>query len=185
MLTACAQAPVAVGKNTLPALPAPRIDIAQAGSGTAARYVFCEVENCPLPSPKTAPTPMPSVVPPSPVMATSTAIVEVTFPFNSSRVSDSDRHALSQSASTHPDARVEITARSDFVGPPIGQKQVIAARSRVMRSLVAKESHGTQFSENHEVADPRPVAAAEQAKQRRGTVRFNPPIDVQLKGTPK
>lgn len=185
LLTACAQAPVAADKSDPPALPAARVNIAQVGTGTAVRYVFCEVERCPLPTSKTAAIRTPAALPNSPAKAPSTATVDVAFPFNSSRVSDGDRHALSQAASTHPDARVEITARSDYVGPPAGQQQVVAARARAMRSIVAKESHGTLFTERHEVADPKPVAAAEQAKQRRGTVLFIPPIDVQLKGTPK
>ena len=138
--TACAQAPVAVEKSTPSALPAQRIAIAQVGTGGVARYVFCELENCPLPTKKTASIRALAAMPVSPAKSASTATVEVAFPFNLSRVSDSDRHALSQAASTHPDARVEITARSDFVGPHAGQQKVIAAR----RDNARKSRAGTE-----------------------------------------
>lgn len=170
--------------------PAPKpalLGVTQAGSGQTARYVYCDIDNCPAPTAKTLAGPAPRAA--QTVSATpagfSQPAVDISFPFNSSRVSDGDRSVLEQAAAAHPGARVEITARSDFVGPPAGQQKVIAARARAMRSIVAPQTQDAQVIERHEVADPQPVATAEQAKQRRGSVRFNPSIDVQPKGISK
>ena len=71
------------------------------------------------------------------------------------------------------------------MGPPVSQQKVIAARAKAMRSIVAPQTQDARFIERHEVAGPQRVAQAEQAKQRRGSVRFNPSIDVQPKGISK
>ena len=61
----------------------------------------------------------------------------------------------------------------------------MVARANVMRSIVAEQAQGARITVRLEVAGPNRVAEAEQAQQRRGTVRFNLPIDIQLKGLPK
>ncbi|MPQ55140.1 hypothetical protein [Duganella sp. FT27W] len=184
--------PVTAAAPRTSALPAPRFDITtQVGTGQSTRYVYCAVPTCPVPSVKTAVLPVPTA---TPVARAAVGIgekedvkltVDIGFPFNSSRVSNADRHLLSRTAQAHPNGQVEMTARSDFVGPPAGQRAVIAARARAMRSIVARLAPGAQMIERQEVAAPRPVARAEQAMQRRGSVRFTPPADVHMKGNAK
>lgn len=183
--------PVTAAAPRASAVPAPRFDITQVGSGQTTRYVYCGVPSCPVPSVKTAVLPAPTA---TPVNSSAAGIggkedvkltVDIGFPFNSSRVSAADRHLLSTAAQAHPHGQVEMTARSDFVGPPAGQRAVIAARTQAMRSIVAHQAPGARIIERQEVAAPRPVASAEQAMQRRGTVRFTPPADVHMKGNAK
>ena len=180
-LAGCGSIPVAM-TETAPVPKPTMLGITQVGSGQATRYVYCDIGSCPAPTEKT----LASAPPLAPVaMATMPAEVDIAFPFNSSLVSDGDRSVLERAATAHSGASVEITARSDFVGPPVGQQKVIAARAKAMRSIVAPQTQDAQFIERHEVAGPQRVAQAEQAKQRRGSVRFNPSIDVQPKGISK
>ena len=180
-LAGCGSIPVAM-TETAPVPKPTMLGITQVGSGQATRYVYCDIGSCPAPTEKT----LASAPPLAPVaMATMPAEVDIAFPFNSSLVSDGDRSVLERAATAHSGASVEITARSDFVGPPVGQQKVIAARAKAMRSIVAPQTQDAQFIERHEVAGPQRVAQAEQATQRRGSVRFNPSIDVQPKGISK
>ena len=185
-LVGCGSIPVAM-TETAPVPKSTMLGITQVGSGQATRYVYCDIGSCPAPTAKT----LASAPPLAPVaMATMPARtvpaeVDIAFPFNSSHVSDGDRSVLERAATAHPGASVEITARSDFVGPPVGQQKVIAARAKAMRSIVAPQTQDARFIERHEVAGPQRVVQAEQAKQRRGSVRFNPSIDVQPKGISK
>ena len=180
-LAGCGSIPVAM-TETAPVPKPTMLGITQVGSGQATRYVYCDIGSCPAPTAKT----LASAPPLAPVaMATMPAEVDIAFPFNSSHVSDGDRSVLERAATAHSGASVEITARSDFVGPPVGQQKVIAARAKAMRSIVAPQTQDAQFIERHEVAGPQRVAQAEQATQRRGSVRFNPSIDVQPKGISK
>lgn len=186
LLAGCSATPIAPIGPAQPPISA-QLGITQVGSGSATRYVYCDIESCPRPTKKT----LADGVVMTPVAITQStapsapAAVDIHFPFNSSRVSDADRSALEKATASHPGARVEIIARSDFVGPPAGQQKVIAARAKAMRSIVANQTQDAQVIERQEVADPQPVAKAEQAKQRRGSVRFNPSIDVQPKGISK
>lgn len=180
-LAGCGSIPVAM-TETAPVPKPTMLGITQVGSGQATRYVYCDIGSCPAPTEKT----LASAPPLAPVaMATMPAEVDIAFPFNSSHVSDGDRSVLERAATAHSGASVEITARSDFVGPPVSQQKVIAARAKAMRSIVAPQTQDAQFIERHEVAGPQRVAQAEQATQRRGSVRFNPSIDVQPKGISK
>ena len=180
-LAGCGSIPVAM-TETAPVPKPTMLGITQVGSGQATRYVYCDIGSCPAPTEKT----LASAPPLAPVaMATMPAEVDIAFPVNSSHVSDGDRSVLERAATAHPGASVEITARSDFVGPPVSQQKVIAARAKAMRSIVAPQTQDAQFIERHEVAGPQRVAQAEQATQRRGSVRFNPSIDVQPKGISK
>lgn len=180
-LAGCGSIPVAM-TETAPVPKPTMLGITQVGSGQATRYVYCDIGSCPAPTAKT----LASAPPLAPVaMATMPAEVDIAFPFNSSHVSDGDRSVLERAATAHPGASVEITARSDFVGPPVSQQKVIAARAKAMRSIVAPQTQDARFIERHEVAGPQRVVQAEQAKQRRGSVRFNPSIDVQPKGISK
>lgn len=185
LLSACATQP-AVAPLAPAAIRPAQLGITQAGYGPAARYVYCELETCPQPTTK---TPMPAVVtlpakanvfPPKRLVA-----LEIAFPFNSARISKGDQKLLAEAATSFADGDIEIIARSDFVGPTGGQRKVVDARAKAMRAIVAKQALNARISERREVADPVPVAAAEQAQQRRGSVRFTHPIDVHLKGTPK
>lgn len=199
LLSACAGAPVATPPSPLPAI---RFAVTQTGTGPTARYVYCEESACPPPSKKTpVARPAPQSVPALDGAAINRAAmdgtakraqaatepegVDVAFPFNSPRLRSIDPKRLTRAASPHPGARIAITARSDCVGPRRGQRKVARARAKAMRRIVAKQSQGAQVSERREVAGPAPVSAAEQARQRRGTVLFNPPVDVQVKGSPK
>lgn len=190
----CACSTPALPPATVPrasALPAPRFDISQVGSGQSTRYVYCDVPSCPMPSVKTAVLPAPTTTHSHPLTTglrdkrDMQLTVDIGFPFNSSRMSSADRRLLSTTPHAHPYSHVEITARSDFVGPRAGQHAVIAARARAMRSIVAHQAPGAQIIERQEVAAPRPVARAEQAMQRRGSVRFTSPADVHMKGNIK
>jgi outer membrane protein OmpA-like peptidoglycan-associated protein len=189
LLSACGAAPVAVAPPT-PLRPV-QLGITQVGNGQTTRYVYCEESACPSPTAKTPVVQFASMSLPANdatarvAPATGLDSVDVTFSFNSSRLSEPDKNLLTQAAAAHPGAHVELTARSDFVGPPVGQRKVVIARAKAMRRIVAKQAQGAQITERREVAGPDRVAEAEQAQQRRGTVRFNRPIDVQLKGSPK
>lgn len=189
LLNACAAVPVAVAPPAQ--LEPAKLGVTQVGAGQHTRYVYCEEDMCPAPTRKT-----PLAQPPLEAMPASSVrsgltrhasqvIVEVAFPFNSPRISQADQSMLAQAASAHPGARVDITTRSDFVGPPAGQEKVMAARAQAMRRIVVNQSHGARITERREVAGPTRVTEPEQAQQRKGTVRFNTPIDVQLKGSPK
>lgn len=161
--------------------------VTQVGNGSSVRYVFCEADSCPTPTEKTPVTHQSSTSLAAPVPASRSAAMalDVSFPFNSSHVSDGDRNALSAASAARRGNHVEIIARSDFVGPRPGQQKVIAARAKAMRSILATKTQDVQITERHEVAGPQPVAESEQARQRRGTVRFIPPIDVVMKGKSK
>jgi len=185
VLSACTTAPTAVPNVAVPLKPA-QLAITQAGFGPTARYVYCEQGACPVPTPK---TPVPAVVqlPVSAQVFQPKRLIslEISFPFNSSRISAGDEKLLAEAASSYAGGDIEIIARSDFVGPTAGQMKVVDARAKAMRSIVAKQTQDARIVERREVAVPSPVAKAEQAQQRRGSVRFTHPIDVQLKGTPK
>ncbi|NHZ99065.1 hypothetical protein [Massilia sp. CCM 8734] len=185
LLTACTTAPTAPPAPAAP-LRAAQLSITQAGFGPTARYVYCEQSACPSP---TAKTPMP-VVASLPAKANvfypkRLIALEIGFPFNSPRISKVDKKLLAEAASLYAGGDIEIIARSDFVGPTGGQKKVADARAKAMRAIVAKQTQDAQITERREVARPTRVSEAEQAQQRKGTVRFTHPIDVQLKGTPK
>lgn len=188
LLSACGAATVAVTPSPLRPM---QMGITQVGDGMLTRYVYCEVSTCPSPSAKTSVLRTTSASHPPkagveyPPRANVSTSIDIAFPFNSPRMSDTDKNLLRRAAATHPRAHVEIIARSDFVGPPRGQLQVVAARAQAIRSLVAPQTQDAQVIERHEVADPQPVTKAEQARQRRGSVRFTPSIDVQPKGTIK
>ncbi len=185
-LAACAATPPV--KPAPPAAKPMALAICQVGMGPTARYVYCEASACPTPTRKTLVAAMPR-----PVMAplaskdvdgrASRHSVDIAFPFNSARMNAADRAMLAASASRYAGGSVEICARSDFKGPVNGQKKVVAARARAMRSIVAQQAHGARISERHEVAGSLPVSDTEQVQQRKGTVHFTPPIDVQLKGS--
>lgn len=179
------------------ALPAPQFAITQVGSGQNTRYVYCEIPSCPTSSVKTEGLAAATARPlNSPAAGTGNRekkpdkqevklTVDIGFPFNSARVSEADRQLLTRTAQAHRHDSVEITARSDFVGPPAGHRAVIAARHKAMRRIVAQQAPGARMIERQEVAAPRPVARAEQAMQRRGSVSFTPPADVHMKGNAK
>lgn len=185
LLTACTTAPTAVPAPVAQLRPA-QLAITQAGFGPMARYVYCEQSTCPLPTTKTpvavvAALPLkPSVFHPKRLIA-----LEIGFPFNSPRISKGDKKLLAEAATSYAGGDIEIIARSDFVGPAGGQQKVADARAKAMRAIVAKQAQDVRITERREVAGPTRVAKAEQAQQRKGTVRFTHPIDVQLKGTPK
>lgn len=185
LLGACTTAPTAVATVDAPLKPA-QLAITQAGFGPTARYVYCEEGACPVPTVKTLvpaiahPPVSTQVFPPKRLIA-----LEISFPFNSSRISEGDKKLLAEAASSYAGGDIEIIARSDFVGPTAGQTKVVDARAKAMRSIVAKQTQDARIVERREVAGPTRVAKTEQAQQRRGSVRFTHPIDVQLKGTPK
>jgi len=184
LLSACTSAPVVVSPPA-PAKPV-QLGITQAGFGPSARYVYCEEGACPAPTRKTLAAAGPVIVPAALRTFEGRTLwhtVDIAFPFNSARISEADRQKLADAAAQYGGGNIEISARSDFVGPVEGQKKVVAARASAMRRIVAKQSQGAQISERQEVAGPTRVADAEQAQQRRGTVRFTPPTDVQLKGS--
>lgn len=184
VLAGCTTAPVPVLEKPSLIKPA-QLAITQVGFGPTARYVYCEVGDCPAPTVKTLAGAAPQTVQKSQVFLPKRLIaLEISFPFNSSRMRESDKKLLAEAASTFAGGDIEIIARSDFVGPKEGQRKVVNARAKVMRAIVAKQAQGARIIERREVADPTPVAKAEQAQQRRGSVRFSP-IDVTLKGTPK
>ncbi len=184
LLSACASAPPAA--PFAPPLRPVQLGITQAGYGPAVRYVYCEVGTCPQPSAKTV---VPVVVPvaaQASVFAPKRLLsLEIAFPFNSPRISEDDQQLLAETAALFAHGEIDIIARSDFVGPKGGQLKVLQARASALRAIVAKQAPGARISERREVAGPARVAAAEQAQQRKGSVRFTQPIDVHLKGTPK
>jgi hypothetical protein len=147
LLSACAGAPVA--STPSPPLAPIRLAVTQTGAGPAARYVYCEESACPPPSRK---TPVAQIAPASLAIkddhpaaeraapATGPYGVDVAFPFNSPRIGEADKKLLFEAAATHPGARVEITARSDFAGPRRGRRELAKARARAMRRVVAQQS---------------------------------------------
>jgi outer membrane protein OmpA-like peptidoglycan-associated protein len=184
-LGACTTAQTATPTGASSLKPA-QLAITQAGFAPTARYVYCEEVACPVPTMK---TPVPTVAQ-LPIVAQvfqpkRLLSLELSFPFNSSRMSAGDKKLLAEAASSYAGGDIEITARSDFIGPTAGQMKVVDARAKAMRSIVAKQTQDARIVERREVAGPNPVAKTEQAQQRRGSVRFTHPIDVQLKGTPK
>ena len=185
LLTACTTAPTAV-QAPVAQLRSAQLAITQVGFGPTARYVYCEQSACPLPTTKTPVTAVAAlplkvnVFYPKRLVA-----LEIAFPFNSPRISEGDKKLLAEAASSYAGGDIEIIARSDFVGPARGQRKVVDARAKAMRVIVAKQTQDARITERREVAGPNRVAEAEQAQQRKGTVRFTHPIDVQLKGTPK
>lgn len=185
LLTACATAPTLVPTPIVQLKPA-QLAITQVGFAPSARYVYCEQSACPLPTAKT-PVPVVAALPlkanafyPKRLMA-----LDIGFPFNSPRISEGDKKLLAEAASAYAGGDIEIVARSDFVGPARGQKKVVDARAKAMRAIVAKQTQDARITERREVAGPARVTEAEQAQQRKGTVRFTHPIDVQLKGAPQ
>lgn len=185
LLGACTTAPTAVPAPVVPLKPA-QLAITQAGFGPTARYVYCEQSTCPLPTTKTPVVAAAQLPVKAQVFSPKRLIaLEISFPFNSSRVSEGDKKLLAEAASSFAGGDIEIIARSDFVGPTAGQMKVVDARAKAMRSIVAKQTQDARIIERREVAGHTRVAKSEQAQQRRGSVRFTHPIDVQLKGTPK
>jgi outer membrane protein OmpA-like peptidoglycan-associated protein len=181
LLTACTSAPKEAA--TQGAKPV-HLGIRQVGVDKTARYVYCEESACPGPTRKTLPDPIRPIaavaMPPAPIV--SHQPVDIAFPFNSSRINKSDKDKLIKAVAASKGTDVEIIARSDFVGPPAGQKKVAGARAKAMRSIVAKQAHGVRIVEHQEIAGPDRVAANEQSQQRRGTVRFIQPTNVSMKG---
>jgi outer membrane protein OmpA-like peptidoglycan-associated protein len=184
-MSGCSTTPPA---NTTPvALAKPvQLAIAQVGTEQTARFVYCEESSCPVATPKTPvaiPAQLPVVAhvfPPQRLLS-----LEIAFPFNSSRVSDNDKKLLADALSSYTGGEIKIIARSDFVGPKAGQMKVVDARAKAMRSIVAKQTQDAQIEERQEVAGPDRVPASQQAHQRRGSVRFDYPIDASLKGNTK
>jgi outer membrane protein OmpA-like peptidoglycan-associated protein len=194
LLSACDTAPVADATPTL--LRPANLGVTQVGSGQSTRYVYCEESACPAPTKKTpvaqiAPVSLPAkdvaerAVATAAVPSSVDVSVDVTFPFNSPLLSEASKKLLAQAVAAHQGARIEIIARSDFVGPAAANYKLMVARAKAMRGIVAQQAQSARITVRHEVAGSNPVAEAEQAQQRRGTVRFNLPIDVQLKGLPK
>jgi hypothetical protein len=187
LLPGCRSVSLASGAAA-PSLQAARLGITQVGAGQSVRYVYCDEADCPVPTTKTPfdSSHVASLVTSATAPGPGPVTVDVAFPFNSSHVGDADKRALVEAVASRPGSLVEITARSDFVGPPPGQRKVVGARARAMRSIVmANKTRDVRIIERYEVAGPLPVADAAQARQRRGTVQFHPPIAVQPKGTPK
>ena len=184
LLSACSTAPTVVHKAS-PVLRPAQLAITQAGHGPAARYVYCELSQCPEPTPKSLVTTIAALPLTTTVFQPTSKAVEVAFQFNSTRMSEWNKKLLAEAASSYTGGDIEIIARSDFVGPAGGQKKVVEARAKAMRRIVAKQTQDARIVERREVAGPTRVVEAEQARQRSGTVRFTHPIDVQLKGTPK
>jgi hypothetical protein len=170
------------------------LGITQVGFDKTARYVYCEQAACPRPTPK---TPIDVNKPTNAILSTwrqkdpptpeaLPAVVHVQFKFNSSVMSQSDISLLMSAAkSATTDANVEIIARSDFVGPPSGQRKIANARFHAMQKLVAKQAPGVRILEQQEIAGPDHVDTEIQSTQRRGTVRFIPPIPLSQKGDSK
>lgn len=171
------------------------LGITQVGFDKTARYVYCDFDACPRPTPK---TPIAIIAPTSAFVSQweknkpSGALVvasdvNVQFKFNSSVMSKSDISALRAAAvSVFPEStQVEIIARSDFVGPPRGQQKIAAARFHAMQKLIAKQAPGVRILEHQEIAAPTVVDSELQSQQRRGTVRFIPSTTLSLKGDSK
>ena len=188
LLTACTTAPTAARAPVAQLRPA-QLAITQAGFGTTARYVYCERSACPLPTTKTPVVAVAGAVTtlalPAGVLKPSGRSLDISFPFNSHRMNAGDKKLLTEAASSYAGGDIDIIARSDYVGPIAGQMNVVRARAKALRSIVARQTQNARITERREVAGPDRVAEAEQAQQRKGTVRFTPPIDVHLKGTPK
>lgn len=188
MLSACAAAPDPTSYAV--EAKAPLLGITQQGYGKAVHYVYCDVAECPLPTRKTLLAPAPGVsIPAAPARqaAISGHAVNIAFPFNSGRMADADtrllRSASAEAWRTRRIDRVEITARSDFVGPPAGQARIVEARIHSLRRIVVQQAPGARFTVRREVAAPVPVASDVQARQRVGTVRFIHTTEHNLKGT--
>jgi hypothetical protein len=171
------------------------LGIAQVGFDKTARFVYCDFDACPRPTPK---TPIVTIAPTktyvsqwekknSPGSQVVASDVNVQFKFNSSAMSKSDINGLRTAAlSISPDStQVEIIARSDFVGPPRGQQKIAAARFNAMQKLIAKQAPGVRILEHQEIAAPTAVDSVLQSQQRRGTVRFIPSTTLSLKGDSK
>lgn len=159
-----------------PADPKPvELAVTQVGTGQTTRYVYCESASCPAPTPKHRPEkinlPAVNLTQPPPMAKSKT--VEVEFPFNSSTLSPEDLLLLKQTASVYAGAQIQITARSDFVGPANGQQHVVQARAKAMRNVVAAQAPGARIDERQEIAGPSPVPPDKQARQRLGTVIFS------------
>lgn len=184
LLTACTTDPTVEALPVAQLRPA-QLAVTQAGYGPTARYVYCEAGSCPAPTPKTLVASAAAVPAKSFEPRAISDTVHVSFAFNSPRISETDQKMLTRAASMYPRGDIEIIARSDFIGPPPAQMKVVRARANAMRSIVAKQTQDARITERREVAGPTRVAEAEQEQQRKGTVRFTHPIDVQLKGTPK
>lgn len=156
------------------------LDIAQAGNEKFARFIYCDVRDCPLPTVKNlaGDEPIIKVVSKKTERNASTAnSIDLAFPFNSSVISPDQRNQLVEKVARNRNApEVQIIARSDFVGPKQGQTKIVNQRAKVLRVIVAKQAPDAKISVRHEIADPQVVNAEEQAMQRRGTVSFKPVV---------
>lgn len=171
MLGACSSIP----KEETPKLAQKMaLGIAQVGSANTVRYVYCQEPDCERPTKKTMPTPARQL----PVASSTTsdeavidATVTVGFAFNSSELTKADTEKLLHAAPAGP-SKVEITARSDYIGPATGQQKIVKARAEAIKKIVAQQTRGAHIVEHQEIAGPDRVDADRQAQQRRGTVRF-------------
>lgn len=166
-------------EQTPPARPVV-LSVEQAGAGDSTRFVFCAQEQCPALTPKTPANGGSAVAsaparpaPPTPAPAAAPVEVDVQFAFNDWHINLVDRDRISLALQKSQPQAVLITARSDFVGPPVQQQRVAQARAAELRKLIAAiASPGTRIAEALEIAAPDRVPSEQQARQRRGTVRF-------------
>lgn len=156
------------------------LDIAQVGNEKSTRFIYCDVRDCPQPTAKNlaGDEPIIKVVTKKTERdAVPANSIDVAFPFNSSVISADQRNQLVEKVALNKNApEVQIIARSDFVGPKQGQKKIVQQRAKVLRVIVAKQAPDAKISVRQEIADPQVVSKEEQAKQRRGTVSFQPVV---------
>lgn len=161
------------------------LGIEQVGAGETMRYVYCAIEKCPSITPKTPalrPT-RPAAIPPAGAQSAPTPSfhrpsdsveVDVGFDFNGTALLSGDRDRIAQAAASGNATSVLITGRSDYVGPAARQQAIAVERVAAIRKVViGSVSRNASISEAVEIAAPLRVPAAEQARQRRGTVRFS------------
>lgn len=169
-------------ETTPPARPVV-LGVEQAGAGEATRFVFCVQEQCSALTPKSPATAAPALASaqprPAPPAAAASAPapapveVDVQFAFNDWYINLVDRDRITLALQRSRPQSVLITARSDFVGPAVQQQRVAQARAAELRKLIAASaSPGTRIAESLEIAAPDRVPSEQQARQRRGTVRF-------------
>ena len=129
------------------------LGIAQVGLGKTSRYVYCDAVACPVPTIKT-PIEVAHVVKSGAQLVRSVVEIDVAFDFNSSALSDGDVNKIRTAFLNVEAATVEITARSDFVGPVSGQLKIVKDRAKAMRGIVLTHSREARISELQEIAVP-------------------------------